>query len=406
MRKVILASIASAGLIASMAIAGAASADPTDLYPAPLNGSGSDTTEIVMNELDLVNPDLANWSVAGGAWDTNGPLVPGCEFTTRTLGSSDGRRNLANSVQLGDGCFEFARSSSRSISQATAPVAGTYTAAQLPATAVTQALVPIALAEDGLTYVFRAGSSTPRDLTLAQLRAIYACTFTGSVDGRNLASPTIPNLPLIPTDASGSRADWLSLMGQPTTGEVASDGGALPSCIQDGPGDSGVPGGEFAEHNGNVLGSSRQIILHSIAQYIAQGRSSTGDTRGFALLGYIDGNVPVQQLNSPLQDLNPTTVSDADTTAPNEPVANGDGAWFRLVYNNVPAGRADDADIVDVFGERQGPDNAAGGADQNNTGTSFASNPTQDIPVNNSGAADGVCNQDLLILDNGFSPIC
>jgi hypothetical protein len=411
MRKVLVTSLAGIGLVTGVVLAAPAMADPTDVYPAPLNGSGSDTTEIVMNELDAVNPDLGNWSVTGGNWDTNGPAA-GCEFTTRTLGSTDGRRNLSNSVQLNDGCFQFARSSSRATSQATQAVAGTYTAAQLPNPAVTIQQVPIALAQDGLTYVFRAGSSTPRDLTLGQLRAIYSCTFTGSVDGRNLASGSIPNQPFIPTDASGSRADWLSLMGLPSSpagsgvSEVVSDGGTLPACLDDGPGDTGVPGGEFAEHNGNVLTGPRQIILHSIAQYIAQGRSATGDTRGFALLGYIDGNVPLQQLNSPLQDLNPSTVTDADTTPPNEPVPNGDGAYFRTVYNNVPSGRADDADIIAVFGERQGPDNAPGGGDANDTSSSLISEPLQDFPITNSGDPDGVCNQDLLIQDNGFIPVC
>jgi hypothetical protein len=411
MRKVLVTALAGAGLVATVAFAAPATADPTDVYPAPLNGSGSDTTEIVMNELDAQNPDVGSWSVTGGNWDTNGSAA-GCEFTTRTLGSTDGRRNLANSVTLNDGCFQFARSSSRSISQATQAVAGTYAASQLPNPAVTVQLVPIALAQDGLTYVFRAGSSTPRDLTLGQLRAIYSCTFSGVVDGRNMGGTTIPNQPFIPTDASGSRADWLSLMGLPSSpagsgvSEVVSDGGSLPSCINDGPGDTGVPGGEYAEHNGNVLTGARQIILHSIAQYIAQGRSATGDTRGFAQLGYIDGNVPIQQLNSPLQDLNPATVTDADNVAPNEAVPNGDGAWFRTVYNNVVSGRADDADIVAVFGERQGPDNAAGGGDANDTASSLTAEPFQDFPIANSGDPDGVCNQDLLILDNGFTPVC
>jgi hypothetical protein len=400
MRKAALASLAGAGLIASMAIAGSASADPTDLNPAPFNGSGSDTTEVVMRALDAAIPNLASWDVTGGDWDTNGTAVAGCAFTTRTAGSGDGRRNLSNSSNLGDGCFQFARTSSRAVSQATAAVVGTYTAAQLPTPAVTVNQTPIALAEDGLTYVFRQGSSTPRDLTLGQLRAIYSCTFTGTVDGRLMSSPSIPNQPLIPTDASGSRADWLALVAQPTAGEVASDGGALPACIEDGPGDTGIPGGEYSEHNGNVLSNGRQIILHSLAQYIAQGRSSTGDLRGLSQLGYIDGNVPVEQLNSTAQILEPATASGA-------PVAFGDGAYFRLVFNNVVSGQAANPAVIDIFGERRGPDGVAGGGDADNTATAFTANRTQDIPVVNSGnATTGICNLDQIVRNNGFAPVC
>lgn len=376
MKKTLLTSGLAAGLLLT-GLAGPAVADPTDVYPAALNGGGSDTTEVVMRALDASNGSLGSWDITGGAWDTNGTGA-GCSFTGRLAGSSDGRRALANSVTNGDGCFQFARSSSRATSQATANLAALpYNAA--PATVQ---MLPITLGVDGLTYVFRTGSATPRDLTLGQLRAIYNCTFTGSVDGRLMSSASIPNRPLLPTDASGSRADWLSLMGQPTNGDVASDpagpGPVLPACIEDGPGDSGQAGGEFSEHNGNVLSNGRQIILHSTAQYIAQGRALSGDFRGNALLGYINGNVPLQAYDNPAGALTPTTASGS---------AVSDGAFFRNVYNIIPASEVGNTAYTSVFGVRSGGANASG----------------SDTPEPNSGA---ICNSDSILINNGFIPVC
>ncbi len=375
MKKTLLATGLAAGmLLTGFAGAGTAWADPTDVYPAALNGAGSDTTEIVMRALDATNGDLGSWDISGGAWDTNGAGA-GCSFTGRVAGSGEGRTALANSVSNGDGCFQFARSSSRATSQAPAnlaalPYTGTGT--------VAVSMLPITLGVDGLTYVFRTGSSTPRDLTLGQLRAIYSCTFTGSVDGRFMGGSTIPNQPLLPTDASGSRADWMALMGLTKGADVASDGGTLPACIEDGPGDTGVPGGEFSEHNGAVLTNSRQIILHSTGQYIAQGRSATGDFRGNALLGYINGNTPLQAYDNPAGALTTATVS-GSTIA--------DGAFFRNVYNIVPASQVSDPTVVSVFGVR------GGGTDANGS----------DTPNANSGA---ICQQDALVISNGFIPVC
>jgi hypothetical protein len=372
-KKTLAASALCAGALV-MSLASPALADPTDLNPAPINGSGSDTTEIVMRALDAAIPDLGNWDVTGTTpYDTNGAGT-GCSFGTRIAGSGAGRVALANSVTLNDGCWQFARSSSRAVSATPGTTAGTYTASGSPVD-----LLPITLATDGLTYVFRAGSGTPRNLTLGQLRAIYSCTFTGTVDGLSMGLPSVPNKPLLPTDASGSRADWLTLMGQPSTGEVASDGGALPSCIDDGPGDTGIAGGEISEHNGNVLTSGRQIILHSIPSFIAQGRASTGDFRGLSVLGYINGNVPIQLYDNPGGTLSSATASGSTIV---------DGALFRPVYNIVPASQVTDPTIQGIFGVRSGGTNPAASGD---------------VPNVNSGA---ICTQNQIVIQNGFVPAC
>ena len=383
MKKTLMASTICAGLVLVLS-AGPAAADPLDVADplVRLDGSGSDTTEVVMRALDAQIPDLGSWDISGPAWDPNGAANAGCEFTGRNAGSGAGRTSLANSVSNGDSCFQFARSSSRATaatpgSQAALPYAGTGTT-PVP-------LLPISLAVDGLSYVFRTGSSTPRDLTVGQLRAIYACNFTGTVDGRLMSSVAIPNQPLIPTDLSGTRADWLAFVGQPSTpagsgaSEVASDGGTLPACIEDGPGDTGQAGGEYSEHNGNVLSNGRQIIVHGTAQYIAQGRSATGDFRGNALLGYIGGNTPLQAFDNPAGNLSPATPSGSTVV---------DGAYFRTVYNIVPASQVADPTVVSVFGVR------GGGADPAATG---------DTPNANSGA---ICNADDTLISAGFIPVC
>ena len=383
MKKTLVASTICAGLMIAFS-AGPAAADPLDLADplVRLDGSGSDTTEVVMRALDAQIPNLGSWDISGPAWDSNGAANVGCEFVGRNAGSGAGRISLANSVSNLDGCFQFARSSARATtatpaSQAGLPYAGTG-ATPVP-------LLPIALAVDGLTYVFRTGASTPRDLTLGQLRAIYACNFAGSVDGRLMSSGTIPNQPLIPTDLSGTRADWLAFVGQPNSpagtgvSEVASDGGTLPACIEDGPGDTGQAGGEFSEHNGNVLSNARQIIVHGTAQYIAQGRSSTGDFRGNALLGYINGNTPLQAFDNPAGALSQTTPSGSTIV---------DGAFFRTVFNIIPASDVADPTVVSVFGVRSGGANNAA---------------TGDTPNANSGA---ICNADDTLISAGFIPVC
>ncbi|MDP9183969.1 MAG: hypothetical protein M3P04_14500 [Actinomycetota bacterium] len=389
MKKTLAASAMTVGLLAAP-LAGTALADPDGNQV--LNGSGSDTTEVVMRNLDTQITKLGSWDISGGAWDTNGAAA-GCSFVGRVAGSGAGRTALANSVTLADGCFQFARSSSRSVSQAPGTVAigpGDGSAGNYVASGSAVAMLPLTLGVDGLSYVYRSLSGTPRDLTLGQLRAIYHCTFTGTVDLRNMASSSIPNQPLLPTDASGSRADWLKLMQNPGdtadytagSGEVASDGGTLPSCIDDGPGDTGIPGGEFSEHNGNVLTNGRQIILHSVAQWIAQGKSATGDFHGLAQLGYINGNVPLQQFDHAGGVLDPSTASGSAIV---------DGAYFRNVYNIIPASQVSNSDVVSVFGTRTGGSSASG----------------SDLPVAEAGTlGQSICTNDDIVINTGFIPVC
>jgi hypothetical protein len=439
-------------MIAAMALAGPASADPIANQPPgatainrALNGSGSVTTESVMYELTNVLSQLGSWG-AGTATrlGVSEPyqITTTCTVNARILGSGAGRTALANSVSNNDGCFQFARSSSRS----TSATPGTVNSSILGSTATYTGtgstavpLTPIAFAIDGLGYSFRTGSGTPRNLTLRELRTLYGggvdpttavapnlpyvqgpatnvlpvpCNFSGvSPDNRPLAAPSIPNQMLLPTNTSGSRGDWLSLMGLAASGQLyevfsdipvtnagddptsASSPRNIPAntrmlrtCVDDGPGTT--PATEFTEHDGRTLTNGRQIFPYSIAEWIAQGRGVDNigqqitDIRSLALIGYIappaigtaqpgSGAVPWQMYDNPAGALTPSTASNAATV---------DGAWFRTVYNVVPTAIAGNADVVAVFGTPG----------------------TGDIPTNN----PLICQQDNLIVQNGFLPIC
>lgn len=390
MKKTFAASALTLGMLA-VPLGGTAFADPTDVYPAALNGAGSDTTEVVMRDLDFAIDDLGSWdATATRDFDTNGG-ANGCDFAGKIFGSGDGTKALANSLSNGDNCFQFARSSSRSVGVAPANIStvthktagsngsSTYAAGDTyTGTGTTlQDMLPITLGVDGLSYVFRVGSGTPRDLTLGQLRGLYNCQLTTTVDGRYLGGTTMPNQMLLPTDSSGTRKDWLTLMGYASnTREVSSDGGDLPTCLEDGPGDSSST--EFAEHHGNVLTNGRQIIMHGLGQYIAQGQSATGDFRGLALLGYINGNTPLQQYDNPAAALTPGTQN-------TDPIK--DGAWFRNVYNLVPSASWNNATIQGVFGVRSGGSDAA----------------ASDTPNVDSGE---ICLNNSILIKDGFIPVC
>ena len=92
MKKTLVASTICAGLMIAFS-AGPAAADPLDVADplVRLDGSGSDTTEVVMRALDAQIPNLGSWDISGPAWDSNGAANVGCEFVGRNAGSGAGR---------------------------------------------------------------------------------------------------------------------------------------------------------------------------------------------------------------------------------------------------------------------------------------------------------------------------
>jgi len=249
MRKIIVGAVGAAGLLTGTVCGSVAVADPSGSPTyRPLSGVGSDTTQGVMN--GLANVVTINGVKVIGSYDANG--------------SGAGRTALLNSLQAGNNCLDFSRSSSLSLSAATPGL--TY--------------VPFAV--DAVTYAITPTSSVPRKLALSDLKSIYHCdpNFVG----------TAPNFSLtvyLPQAGSGTRSFWESTMGITDADVVA---GVYP-CIKDTK--NGAP---VEEHDGRVL-DDNSIAPFSIAQYNAQSTQTIADLRGRAILGTVDGIAP-NALNS------------------------------------------------------------------------------------------------------------
>jgi ABC-type phosphate transport system substrate-binding protein len=240
---------------------GTAFADPNgDPQFRQFAGVGSDTTEEVMQALsDVV---VVNGTKVLGSYNATGstPIktkANGCEIP-RPNGSGQGRTALQTSLSAnggqGDGCVQFARSSS---------ARGSFTS---PAGQPKLAYVPFA--RDAVAFSVTATSNIPRKLTLTQLQAIYRCTETGGGTYR----------PLLPQNGSGTRSFWIEKMYGSATANLAD----FP-CVVDNAGQ---------EHDGRIL-DDNSIVPFSIAQYIAQAGGTSQDKRGRAVLGQVDNNQPI-----------------------------------------------------------------------------------------------------------------
>ena len=248
------------GVALSAGAIGAANAEPngTPTYRA-LAGVGSDTTQDVVNGLSdaVLGSDgtklIASYNATGGG-NIQTKADAKCTLP-RPNGSGAGRTALLKSLTPGDataGCLDFARSSSLN----------------LAATPQGQGLTYIPFAVDAVTYATASGSTIPRNLTQAQLVAIYQCQ--------------VPEIkPLLPQAGSGTRAFWLAQLGLTET--------TKGSCVADTVG-SNV---SVQEHDGRVLTAPDQIVPFSVAQYIAQSFGAITDVRGSAQLGAVDGITPV-----------------------------------------------------------------------------------------------------------------
>jgi ABC-type phosphate transport system substrate-binding protein len=250
-----------AGIALSAALIGSANAEPNGAptYRA-LSGVGSDTTQDVVNGLSdaVVGSDgtklIGSYNATGGG-NVQTKADAKCSFA-RPNGSGAGRTALLNSLAPGSataGCIDFARSSSLN----------------LAATPAGQGLTYIPFAVDAVTYATAAGSTIPRNLTKAQLTAIYQC------------DPSTASIkPLLPQAGSGTRAFWLAQLGLTET--------TKGSCVAD-----TVNGVSVQEHDGRVLTAPDQIVPFSVAQYIAQSFGAITDLRGTAQLGQVDGVSPL-----------------------------------------------------------------------------------------------------------------
>jgi hypothetical protein len=262
MRKSLIAAAAGVGVFSlALATLPLAQADPTGPPQyRQLVGMGSDTTQTLMNVLaDVI-------TVSGekvlGSYDAIGSTTvatkatPACAAVPRANGSSAGRNALLASLQANDGCLQWARSSSSRGSYASTP-----------------SMTWIPFATDALTIAVRSDGDVPREMTKAQIVAIFKCE--------------VPSIqPALPQPGSGTRDSWLDYVGIPRSFEPAqypclvprSDGGTFPGNLPQ-------------EHDGREL-KKNQIMPYSAAVYQAQMFGTAPDRRGRATIGVIDGLVP------------------------------------------------------------------------------------------------------------------
>lgn len=348
-RNILLA--AGACLAALALTVGTAVADPTVPTPAgprQLAGTGSDTTERVLNglagdtpafagiKLDGTNKTVASYDASGSANITtkgaNGSAP--CTFT-RPSGSSAGVNKLNVERTAGNGCLQYARSSTND----SASRAG-------------QSLTYVPFAVDAVTYSTLDTSNTSRNLSITTLRSLYDC----SASAGTLANFRV----LLPQFNSGTRRFWLNNVLNVAGGDSATYAGngvvgSAHPCVFDQIG--GVP---ILENNGKLLSDPKEIIPYSTGVWLSQVAKTPGvdDDHGTTLLGNPNGN------------LNPTPAAPSlqlNTAAP--------GA--RDVYNVVPNRLIDPA------------------------GSSPAQTATKQVFV---GGSSQVCQNSTVIRRFGFAP--
>lgn len=272
MRKRRMVLVVGASLATLTLAVGSAMADSTNPSgPRDLAGTGSDTTQGVMNALSNVvtiggNKVIASYDVSGTnpitTKGTPGPTNP-CTFN-RPVGSTAGVDALHNSLVAGNGCLQFARSSNNDSAGRTS-----------------QGLTYVPFAKDGIAYAQLGSSNNSRTLSKAILQRIYTCdsTLTGSAGSFH---------PYLPQSNSGTRKFFMeTYLGVPNPEPPA-------SCIKE----TDKNGSLLVENTGNLLPNDPKLIVpYAISSYIAQLNKAPGglgqDLRGNTVLGSIDGVSPV-----------------------------------------------------------------------------------------------------------------
>lgn len=271
-KKTRFAAAALAGSVFATLGSGIAAADPqgSPTY-RQLAGAGSDTTQDVMN--GMANAVTISGTKVIGSYDATGSaqittkdpaVTPGCTIN-RPFGSTAGRTALLTSLQAnggaGDGCLDFARSSSSK---------GSFTS--------TPSMTWVPFAIEAISYGVTNTSVISRNLTLDDLKNYYKCD-----PGYVGTGPNWDVTPILPQSGSGTRSYWIGQMG---ITEAQISGGQYPCLI------NGVKNGQLIEeHTGTVL-DDKSIVPFSIAQYNIQSTQLIPDKRGRAVLGVVNGTVP------------------------------------------------------------------------------------------------------------------
>ncbi|MER6400309.1 PstS family phosphate ABC transporter substrate-binding protein [Kitasatospora sp. NPDC059973] len=241
MRKTAAKLLAVAAIATSLAtvVAGTASADPS-VTPAAQDivSAGSDTTQAVSTRFstdynayltsigDTTSPRYYSWDATGS---TNITLKSGASSIVRPNGSGAGITELNTSGSA----LDVARSSRAP--KSTDPASDIF----------------VAFAKDAVTWSANSGGHAPASLTAAQLKGIYDCSITNWTQiNASLTNATIK--PWLPQASSGTRAFFLTAIGNPTVG----------SCVQDGP--------EENEGVDTRLAGADTVFPYSVASYLSQ----------------------------------------------------------------------------------------------------------------------------------------
>jgi len=254
------------GLLGAGLAGSPASAEPngTPTYRA-LAGVGSDTTENVMNGLSdvvLVGGEKViasyNANAATTTITTKDPAVNAACTITRPNGSTAGRTALLSSLQAnagaGDGCLDFARSSS---------AIGTYTSP------IDMSWIPFA--SDSTSVAVRADGDVARAWSLADVLNIFKCV-PGYEDIK----------PILPQTGSGSRASWLTVLG---VTEAQISAGTYP-CLK--PVSAGGTGREYLQENDARNLKTDEMMPYSVGLFNVQQSGVIADLTGGAVLAQID----------------------------------------------------------------------------------------------------------------------
>jgi ABC-type phosphate transport system substrate-binding protein len=341
MRFIHKTAVAGAAMVAFAGIgAGTALADPpsgTTPAAGDIVGVGSDTTTplfagpnatadasgVLQSDYNTAHPapapQLWSWNATGSSSIT--PKT-GCASIPRPNGSSAGITALVNSINLGNNCIDFARSSRARNSSDPSSISF------------------VTLARDAITWSSPAGSGSPvpASLTIAQLAAIYSCTDTNwnQVGGANA-----PIVPVLPQTSSGTRATFLADIGGGVNnplvpGPCVVNGSNSAGLIEENTGVATPPFGNTAQFGTTAAPNVDDIFPYSIGDYIAQATTNEGTYNGKAI-----GNHPGADFGHGPMALHevggvaPTTTTNTAPYANNAVVINAVGGvpMQRLLYD-------------------------------------------------------------------------
>lgn len=260
----LIAAAAGAGALSlALALVPTAQADPPAGTYRALAGGGSDTTQTLMNAIaEVITVDgtkpIASYDAIGTPTVTtkDPATTPACSNIARPNGSTAGRDALQASLAAQNGCWQWARSSSSK---------GSYTSP------ISMAWVPFAT--DALTFAVRSDGDVPKQLTKAEIVAIFKCE-----------NPAYQ--PALVQVGSGTRNSWLDYVGIPRDFSPTQ----YPCLVPEKDGGT-FPGDLPQEHDGREL-KKNEIMPYSAAVYQAQMWGAAPDRRGMAVVGVIDGVAP------------------------------------------------------------------------------------------------------------------